>query len=724
MNGSLGVVDNRRSRRVAFRIMGPVTDQRATEERAASGERAGAVIDDLAFETRSLTVPTGSLRLPRGVPLVLGLCIPLGLALALGAMYFTGAIGGTLLVDPGQFVLNGLPLATGVFDGASAVTIGLLVVATLALPGQRKDPLSASYSVWFATKWAAWAGLVWLLSAVATLLFTVANVLQVPFTSPTFRSQFAFVAFQLPIGQTWLVTIGAILVSLVILVTTKNVSWIATATVLALFALMPLALSGHASGSNEHVNAVNSLALHLIGVTVWMGGLIAVVLLRSKVGKHLPTVVARYSTLALWAFAFVAFSGVINASLRLGSPADLVTTPYGLLITAKSLILIGLGVAGFLHRRHVIPRLVREPTRTRAFVRLAVAEVVFMAVAMGLSVALSKSAPPVPQVAPGDTRSGLIGFPYPAPITLPRFLFGFHPDWAFLAVAAIMAALYLVGVAKLRRRGDAWSWGRTIPWLVGCFGVAFATSGGPSVYGAVNFSTHMIQHMVLMMYVPPLLVLGAPILLALRTLPKRHDNSRGAREWIMIITHSRYATVITKPAVAAVIFSGSLVAFYYTGWFEASLQTHPGHLIMEIHFLLSGYVFFFVLIGVDPGPKRPAYPLRIILLLATLAFHAFFGLAIMSGTDILAADWWHALGKTNYQQLLDDQHTGGAIAWGAGEFPTVLVALMVVRQWVRSEERIAKRYDRKAQNDDDAELRAYNEQLTAMASHEKRGPQE
>ena len=64
-----------------------------------------------------------------------------------------------------------------------------------------------------------------------------------------------------------------------------------------------------------------------------------------------------------------------------------------------------------------------------------------------------------------------------------------------------------------------------------------------------------------------------------------------------------------------------------------------------------------MLIGVDPGPKRPPYPLRLILLLATLAFHAFFGLAIMSGTDVLAVDWWHALGDTDTAALLADQHS-------------------------------------------------------------------
>lgn len=678
-------------------------------------------IEDLDFETRQLRLPAPRLQQPGDesaglsvAAIVLLACIPLGVVLAVLAMYFTGAFT-ALLVDPGALVTRGLPAVTAVFDGSAAVTIGLLVISTVALPGQKRDPHSASHSQWYATRWATWSGGVWLASAVAALVFQAASSLGVPFTSPTFRSQFLFVAFQLEIGQTWLVTIGCIAVALAILLSTKNVSWTATATVFSLFALLPLSLSGHSAGTDEHVNAVNGLAMHLVGVTVWMGGLIAVILLRKRAGKNLAAVVSRYSTLAIWAFAFVAFSGVVNASLRLTGPADLVTTNYGLLITVKSLILIGLGVAGYLQRRRIIPGLVREPTRSRRFVRLAVSEVVFMAVAMGLSVALSKSAPPVPQTPDTDSRSGLIGFAYPKPITLERFLLGFHPDYMFIAIAVIMAGLYLAGVTVLTRRGDSWPIGRTIPWLLGCFGVFFATSGGPSVYGAVNFSTHMIQHMVLMMYVPPLLVLGAPILLALRTLPKRRDNSRGPREWIMIITHSRYASIITNPVVAAVVFAGSLVAFYYTDWFELSLQTHPGHLIMEVHFLLAGYVFFFVLIGVDPGPKRPPYPLRLILLLATLAFHAFFGLAIMSGTDILAVDWWHALGKTNYQELLSDQHTGGAIAWGAGEFPTVLVALMVVRQWVTTEERVAKRYDRKAMNDDDAELRAYNEQLASMA---------
>ncbi|MDQ0618140.1 sugar phosphate permease [Arthrobacter globiformis] len=95
-------------------------------------------------------------------------------------------------------------------------------------------------------------------------------------------------------------------------------------------------------------------------------------------------------------------------------------------------------------------------------------------------------------------------------------------------------------------------------------------------------------------------------------------------------------------------------------------------MLMCIHFLLTGYLFAWVLIGIDPGPGRSPYPFRLIMLLATMAFHAFFGLSLMHGTEILAPQWWASLQLTTDQEaLLADQQRGGAIAWGVGEIPTV-----------------------------------------------------
>lgn len=666
-----------------------------------------------------MTTRTVSLAHIGWIEIVLLLCVPGSVALALAGMVYTGAFT-NILMDPGVLTTRGLPIARVVHDAAAAVTIGLLVLASVALPGQKKIPGVVSYTQWTAARWAARSAAVWAAAAIVGLFLTASNAMG-PVSSSVFTTQFIFFATELELGQSLLVSIVCILIAFVALLLSRRVSWVAFATVMSILSLLPLSLSGHAAGSDEHANAVNSLAIHLIGVTVWAGGLTALILLRRRLGSSLPVVVARYSVLAGWAFVAVAVSGTINAMLRLSSPADLLGG-YGLLILIKIVILVLLGLAGIWHRRRVIPQLVRHPDRPGLFARLAVAEIVLMAVAMGVSVALSRSQPPVSQepVGAGDTRRGLLGFPFPEPVDTWRMLTSVHVDWLFLSAGVVLAGLYIAAVVRLRRRGDAWPVMRTVSWVAGCVGLIYTTSGGPGVYGAVHFSTHMIQHMGLMMFVPPLLVLGGPILLALRVLPKRHDGSRGPREWILIMVHSRYLKVLSYPAVAGVIFAGSLVAFYYTDWFQYSLQTHQGHILMCLHFLASGYLFFWVLIGVDPSPDRPSYPLRLILLLATLAFHAFFGLAIMSATNVLAIDWWHALGYTDTAALLADQQVGGAIAWGAGELPVVLVALMVVRQWVVSDERTAKRTDRTADRDGDAELRAYNERLLKIGDRDRR----
>ncbi|MGG7465246.1 cytochrome c oxidase assembly protein [Plantibacter sp. YIM 135347] len=683
--------------------------------RTPAGTRAGSPAQS-SSELDDLTVPPSPFVVPMRAPeLVMLASIPVAIIVALFALDATGALRtGTALSDPGDLVTRGLPIARIVHDTAASLTIGLLIAATFLLPGQKIVPGMVSFSQARAVRWAAWAASVWVAAGVAVLVFTAANSIGLPISSPTFGKTFLFYATQLELGQTLVLSTGCALLVFCILLLARRLAWIATATAIAVFALLPLSLSGHAAGSDEHGNAVNSLAIHLIGVTAWVGGLVAVILLRRKVGSEIGAVVARYSVLAGWAFGAVAFSGVVNASLRLAGPADLLT-PYGALLLVKTAALAALGLAGVWHRRRLIPRLQAAPEDRGAFVRLAVGEVVVMAITIGVSVALSRSQPPVSQEpVADDVRRRLLGFAYPPDVTPLRMFTQWHVDWMWAGLAVVGAAWYVWAVVRLRRRGDAWPIGRVVAWVAGCAALLFATSGGPAVYGQVHFSTHMLQHMMLMMVVPPLLVLGGPVLLALRTLPVRTDGGRGLREWILAVVHSRYLRVLSMPAVAGVLFAGSLIVFYYTGWFEWAMFAHQGHILMTVHFLATGYLFFWVLIGIDPGPERPGHVLRLLLLLSTLAFHAFFGLAIMSSATVLAETWWTALGGASAAELLADQGVGGGIAWSAGEIPTVLVALIVVAQWVRSDERAAKRYDRRADRDGEAELTAYNARLARL----------
>jgi cytochrome c oxidase assembly factor CtaG len=184
------------------------------------------------------------------------------------------------------------------------------------------------------------------------------------------------------------------------------------------------------------------------------------------------------------------------------------------------------------------------------------------------------------------------------------------------------------------------------------------------------------------------------------------------------VVHSRWAAVVANPVVAAVVFWGSLVAFYWTGLFEWALTTHSGHVVMVLHFTLAGYAFVWSLVGIDPGPRKWPAPLRLVVLFGTLASHAFFGLSIMSGTWLLAPGFFKALELPYVPDLLADQQVGGTIAWGIGEMPTLVLALMVAVSWARSDRREEIRSDRRADRDGDAELSAYNARLQQLAARD------
>jgi putative copper resistance protein D len=649
---------------------------------------------------------------------VLGL---VGLVAVVAGVIVTGAVEPTLLADAGPFTRWGQPLVRVVNDVSGTLTIGLLVTAACLLPARRTesghDDLTGLAER--TTRWAAGTGAVWVAAGAIGIVLTYAKLAgQSPF-SPGFASQLGYFVTDLEIMRSLLVAVllSAVAATGAAVATRRTtVGWMA---LVALGSLLPVALTGHAAGSNDHETAVDSLAFHLIGVTVWVGGLAALAIVRPSLGKALSAVTSRYSALALWCFVLVAASGVVNAALRVGSWSGLATT-YGAIVLAKVVALVLLGIAGATHRRSLLPKL--RSGAAGPFWRLVLGELVVMGAAIGLGVALAASAPPVPQepVADPSIAFAITGYPMPDAPTALSWVTTWRPDVLWVTIALVLVGSYLYGVVRLHQRGDRWSWGRTIPWLLGCVVLTWATSGAPGVYGRVLFSSHMLGHMTMTMMVPPLLVLGAPITLALRVSAARQDGSRGLREWLLIAVHSRVMAFFGHPVVAAAFFAISLIVFYYSPLFGLSLRTHTGHVLMHVHFLLAGYLFASVLIGIDPGPKRPPYPLRMVLLFATMTFHAFFGVYLLQGNLLLGGDLLTQLASSRDwgRSALADQQLGGAITWGIGEVPTLLLALGVAFAWVRSDEREGRRQDRQAERDGGAELAAYNERLRRIAERD------
>ena len=272
---------------------------------------------------------------------------------------------------------------------------------------------------------------------------------------------------------------------------------------------------------------------------------------------------------------------------------------------------------------------------------------------------------------------------------------------------------------KLQRRGDTWPIHRTILWTLGWIMFVWATSGAPDIWGRVLFSVHMVMHMVIAMVVPLLLVPAAPLTLALRALPSRPDRTWGPREVILQVVHSRAMTVLSNPVVAAALFFGSLAAFYWSPLFELALTTHSGHLLMLAHFFITGYMFTWALIGIDPGPPKWSPAMLLLILFATISFHAFFGVALTGTQFVLAPGFFEQINLPWGPQLLADQERAGEIAWGFGEAPTLILAILVARQWFSRDRQETVRLDRQADRDDDAALRAYNARLGRLGEESK-----
>ena len=655
----------------------------------------------------------------RGIAVALGL-VALAMFVALVAADLTGATAPLLLADPGPAVRWGIVVARAIGDVTAALTVGLLVLAAVVLPVSRESTRETPRANPVALMAAAVTSTAWAAVTVALLVLSFADAAGQPVGGDQFGDQLIAFVRDVDLGRGLAVT-AVVAAAVGILAagasTVRSAGWLA---VLSFVALVPPALAGHAAGSSDHETAVTALGLHLLAVCAWAGGLAALVLIRPSLTRpQLLTTARRFSRLAGWAFPAVAGSGVVSAWVRLGGVGGLASR-YGAVVLAKSAALVALGVAGWWQRRRVLPAL--EAGRSRAFARLVGVELGVMAVALGLAAALSRSAPPsggAPGV-PVDLAQSRTGYPMPPRLDATRWLTEWRPDLLWLLVAALGVGLYLAGVRRLRSRGDSWGPPRTLGWLGGLALLVYVTSGPPAVYGRVLFSSHMVAHMLLSMAVPMLLVLGAPITLAMRALRARDDGTRGAREWLLAILGSRFLRVVTFAPVAAVLFAGSLVIFYYSPLFELALTTHVGHELMALHFLLVGYVFVDVLMGTDPLPHRPLYPLRLVVLFATMAFHAFFGLALMNGTTVLASGYFGELGRTWGASVLADQQLGGGIAWGIGDLPTLLMALIIAIQWARSDEREARRRDRAADRDGDAELVAYNAMLARLAASDQR----
>ncbi|XVV09761.1 cytochrome c oxidase assembly protein [Actinoplanes sp. CA-131856] len=627
----------------------------------------------------------------RVVPLVLGPAV----FVLVGALLFGGAVDDSVLVgipSPGPVTEWALPSVTFAASALGVLVAGITVTAAFLLPG---DGPSVAAHGWLLLRRASWLAAGWALAALAQIVLTVSDVLAVPVGR---LSAHAVVSFAFSIGQGQALVVQAGLALAVVVLSRAGVSrGLAFVTAAAASAaLLPPAFTGHAASAGNHQIAVTSLALHVLAASLWIGGLAGLLMVRRV--RRFSETASRYSRLALACFVATGVSGAVNAAVRLGGLSPLWTTRYGVLVLLKVVALAVVGLVGALHRARALPALAEG--KPAAFVRLAVGELAVLGAAVGLAVALSRSPAPDAVVEP-DPLVELLGFGMPAPPTALRMLGNPLPDMFFLTIALAGIGFYLAGVVRLRQAGHAWPVARTASWVGGMLVLAAITGLGVVRYSYVLFSVHMVQHMVLSMVVPILLVGGAPVTLALRALRRPPDPQvRGAREWLLIALHSRYTRFLGHPVVALTIYVGSLYGLYFSGLLGTLMRYHLGHLAMLVHFVLAGYLLFWVLIGVDPGRRRVHPALLTLVHFLAMVAHAFFGFVLLQATTVIGLDWYSAVHPSWASSLLADQRLGAGLAWAFGELPSAVIMLLLVRQWIRSDEREQARLDRAADRAD------------------------
>lgn len=640
-------------------------------------------------------------------------CVALGLSAALPS---SNAAQG-LIYDPPRLTVFGLPVVKAIFDYSGALTIGWLLGAVFLAVPQKNGILAPSG--YRCVQAAAKSAAVWFVSAIALVPLNASNVNRQSLWDVVTSEGVTKAIENLDIAQACLqAAFAAILVAVLARSVIRPISAFGV-LLIAVIGMLPVALSGHATTSGDHDIASDTMIFHLLGISVWVGGLVAFLGLARQRSPHLDVIARRYSSAALIAFIAVALSGMGNAWVRLSYLSDLWLTDYGRLVSLKAILLIILGIFGYQQRRKSVVAITDAGDR-RPLLRLAVTEIGVMAATIGVAVALGRTAPPSPSPTAFSETKLALGYDFSGPPSFWNLLTEWRFDFIFGTAGLVLAGLYVWGYRRLRQRGIAWPKGRLIAWLLGCAMLMIATSSGFGKYAEAQFSIHMMGHMMLGMMAPILLVLGGPTTLALRALPAAGRNGvPGAREAIVGLMHSRVLRWLTHPLVILPLFVGSFYVIYFSSLFETMIDSHTGHLLMNLHFLLVGYMYYWVIIGVDPSPRRLTSFVKLALLLAALPFHAFFGLALMNSRVPLGLNYYQTLSLPWSPDLLSDQHLGGAIAWGGTEIPLIIVIISLLAQWSRTDEREGRRSDRKGNAAADDELDAYNAMLSQLSVRDR-----
>jgi putative copper resistance protein D len=600
---------------------------------------------------------------------------------------------------PGAVTAIAEPVGYFVATLAGAVCLGgLLYVVVVASPDARGVIDERAFPTYLMVERCS---VVWALAALAMVVIQAANDAGASVTRLLGSAAIGDAVLASEMSRAWIAV--AVAATVVAAVVRMSLRWVTQFVLLvpALIGVVALPVSGNAGQGPDHDYATSTAIVFAVALAALTGLKVC-----SAMNPPAPGLARRVLVLETVCGAVTLGYGAVLLWTLMG-PGNPAATAYGRAGCAAAAVLVLLWLTDVASLASS-----RVPSGAR---RLVGAPAMIAVVALISSMA-TQTAPRL--LAHRFTAWDVfLGYALPDPPSVLAILTVWRFD-TFIGVGALaLAVLYLLGFLRLRRRGDSWPAGRLVAWVTGCLMLVFTSSSGVKAYGSAMFSIHMADHMALNMFIPVLLVLGGPLTLALRALPPAGDGQPpGPREWLLWLVHSKVTAFVAHPVTAFLMFVGSVYLVYFTPIFDTLVRYHWGHELMSLHFVLVGYLFFWGIIGIDPGPRRLPFLGRLGLLFAVMPFHAFFGIATMTMTSVIGGQFYRFVGLPWLSSLHNDQHLGGAIAWGTSELPVVLVVVALVAQWAREDRRTASRSDRHADSGyADDELDAYNAMLRELS---------
>lgn len=601
----------------------------------------------------------------------------------------------------------------GAFYVLAFATIGTLLAASLLIVNNGGALTASAIAV---KRKSSLLAMLWFLTSFFAVIFKVRDILNGEALDSTTLNSYLT---QTNLGKSMFFQMIGLAILTLALPLIKRVIPLVILTGIALLSLIAPIFQSHAASNGSHSLAIGALVTHVVALSLWVGGLAGILFIPKD---ERITALYRFSVLALWAAIAVVFSGVATAWTRLNN-ASAWNTQYAYVVIAKVILTIALFAMGYANRKALASR---DEMRLQELLRLISVEAMVMTAVVLMGSWLSQIQPPTGDTSNLTEAQLIAGMPTPPQPSIINVLKLYNPDALMIALLITAVALYIKGVSVLKSRGDSWPVGRTIAFASGIALIDFATSGGLGVYALFSFEYHMMAHMLLGMIAPIGLVLGAPITLALRTLPQgRNSEERGVRALALTALHSRYSVILTNPVTALALFDGSLFVLYFTDLFGNLMGNHAGHLLMNIHFILAGFLFFHVIIGIDPNPRKYPHIVRIVILFGAMSLHAFFSVALMSETTLIDGGYYGSLNTSWLPDLLLDQNRGGTIGWAMGEIPIILALIATFILWVRDDKRETVRIDRNearlAAMGEPDELAQYNAYLDTLNKRNLKG---